>query len=58
MEKQKLTCIEITNNRQFIPAVLSFMDALITQHKNYDIARCNQLRFVVTTMLLNRIENA
>lgn len=58
MENKRITSIEILNNRIFIPAVLSFIDSLINQHRNFDIARCNQLRFVVTRILLNRIENA
>ncbi|MBQ8539646.1 MAG: GNAT family N-acetyltransferase [Ruminococcus sp.] len=58
MENKKLATLQISNHRLFIPAVLSFIDMIITQHKNYDIDRCNQLRFVVTKMLLNRITNA
>ena len=58
MDNKKISSIEISNNRVFIPAVLSYIDSLISQHRNFDIARCNQLRFVLTRMLLNRIENA
>lgn len=58
MENRKLASIEIFNHRSYIPAVISFIDSLISQHQNHDIARCNQLRFVVTQMLFNRIENA
>lgn len=58
MENKKITSIEISNNRVFIPAVLSFIDSLINQHKNFDIDRYNHFRFVLTKMLLNRIENA
>ena len=58
MENKKIATLEISNNRLFIPAVLSFIDSLISQHRDYDIARCNQLRFIMTRMLLNRIENA
>lgn len=58
MVNKKIATLEIGNNRIFIPAVLNFIDALISQHKNFDIARCNQLRFVTTRLLLNRIENA
>ncbi|MBR4867850.1 MAG: GNAT family N-acetyltransferase [Clostridia bacterium] len=58
MENRTLASLEINNNKRFVPAVLGFYDALISHHHHYDIARCNQLRFVATHVLLNRIEQA
>lgn len=34
------------------------MDALVNQHRNYDVRSYNQLRFVASEILTNRIENA
>ncbi len=58
MKNNMLATLEIANHRVYIPAALSFIDTLANQHRNYDIARYNQMRFVVTEMLRNRIENA
>lgn len=58
MENRKIATLEIKNSRVYVPAVLSFIDSLTSQHNNFDIQNYNKLRFVVTEMLTNRINSA
>ncbi len=58
MLKKKLASIEITNSRSYIIPVLSFIDAIASQHKAMELSRYHQLRFVVGELLKSRIDNA
>lgn len=58
MDNKNLATIKIRNNRIYVPAVLGFLDALVHQHRNYDLSNYNRLRFVVSEMVTNRIEHA
>lgn len=58
MDNKKLAHLEIKNHKLYIPAVISFLDSLVSNHTAYDISRYNQLRFIVTELLKNRVEKA
>lgn len=58
MHKRKLASLEIKNKQAYTFPVLSFMDAIAERHKNVDVARYQQLRFVAAEMLRQRIEKA
>ena len=58
MDNKTPATIEITNNRMFIPPVLSFMDALVSAHREMEITRYDKLRYIVTELLVDRIDHA
>ncbi len=55
---KKIASLEIYNNNAYIPATLSFIDSIISSHRDYDVTRYSQLRFIVTEMIRRRIERA
>lgn len=58
MHTQELASLKIYNQKAYIPAVLSFIDSIVSSHKEYDVSRCNNQRYVVTEMLKRRINRA
>lgn len=55
METKKIAALEIWNNKRYVDATLSFMDAIIGR---LDIPRYHSFRFVVGEILKLRMENA
>ena len=47
--------MEILNQKLYIPAVLNFLDSIVSNHSNLDFGRYNRLRYVVGEILENRI---
>ena len=58
MENRKLASIKIWNNKMYLPAVLSFIDSIATNHSEMDTDIYNQMRFVISSVLKKRIENS
>lgn len=58
MENRKLASIKIWNNKMYLPAVLSFIDSIATNHSEMDTEIYNQMRFVIAYVLKKRIENS
>lgn len=58
MEKKKIASLEIRNNKLYVPAVLSFLDSIISNHTKVDFERYNRLRFIFGEILKYRIEKA
>lgn len=54
----KLASMEIYNDRLYIPAVLSFIDSIVSNHQAYDLSRYHQLRFVLAELLAHRVAHA
>ena len=53
-----IATIEIYNNKLYIPAVMGFVDSIISNHRNYDVSNYNRFRFAATEILKTRIEKA
>ncbi len=57
-DNKKIASIEINNNSFYIPAIMDFIDSLVSNHKNHDISNYNRFRFAATEVLKARIQNA
>lgn len=58
MYTKQIASLEIYNQKLYIPAVLSFIDSIVSNHSDYDITRYNNLRYVVTEMIKRRVKLA
>ena len=58
MNMRKIASLEIHNQKLYIPAVLSFLDSIVSNHQGMDHGRYNRLRYVVGEILENRIEKS
>ncbi len=57
-QNASIATIEIYNNKLYIPAVMGFVDSIVSNHRNYDISNYNRFRFAATEVLKARIEKA
>lgn len=56
MSRKKLASLEVANSKMFVFPVLSFIDSLAQRHTAMDVTRYQQLRFVASEILKQRIE--
>ena len=53
-----ISTIEIPNNKYFIAPVLDYFDTILRGHAKLDFSRYNKTRYVLGTILEQRMEKA
>jgi len=58
MKRKELASLKIWNNKIYMFPVMSFLDSILSQHRDMDMTRYHCLRFVVGEVLKRRINKA
>ena len=58
IKNRNIATLEIYNDLRYIPAVMSFLDVVVSNHRNHDVSNYSRFRFAATEVLRARIEKA